>query len=379
MMDTIKQHVRHFFMGAEHAAVALTSILFVAATLSSSPRNAFLAVGISTIIFHIFTHNKLSSVLGISASYIGGMLLIQQSFGQEAVAFGVLGIGLIYLVLGVVLKNFPNLLNKIPIFIFKLSVVYIALLLIPIGWSMASSNLGYLTLGLLAVLSFIPRVKNYALPLSLVIMGGLTYSLGMWTEPAALDKIALITPAFNVPALTSISLVSIAVIGEVFGDTSATAMINDVELGKDVKWSEIFSGMGVANFISSLFGMPTVSYSENNGFLRSIGSRDLHPTAQIYTGFIFIAMAFIPGIAGFLSMIPFPIYGALLLFLFISLGVKTVIEIEPTNKKTTVAVVSMIAFVLSYNSTVVSPITVAFFTSLVSYYILDNINMEVFK
>lgn len=172
----------------------------------------------------------------------------------------------------------------------------------------------------------------------------------MGTEPAALDKIALITPAFNVPALTSISLVSIAVIGEVFGDTSATAMINDVELGKDVKWSEIFLGMGVANSISSLFGMPTVSYSENNGFLRSIGSRDLHPTAQVYTGFIFIAMAFIPGIAGFLSMIPFPIYGALLLFLFISLGVKTVIEIEPTNKKTTVAVVSMIAFVLSYNS-----------------------------
>lgn len=379
MINTIKQHMKHFFMGAEHAAVALTSILFVTATLSSSPRNAFLAVGISTIIFHIFTRNKLSSVLGISASYIGGMLLIQQTFGQEAVAFGVLGIGLIYLILGIVLKKFPNLLNKIPKFIFKLSIIYIALLLIPIGWSMADSNLGYLTLGLLVILSFIPKVKNYVLPLSLIIMGGLTYSLGLWTEPAILDKISLITPQFSIPALTSISLVSIAVIGEVFGDTSATAMINDVELGKDIKWSEIFLGMGVANSISSLFGMPTVSYSENNGFLRSIGNRNLHPTAQIYTGLIFIAMAFIPGIAGFLSMIPFPIYGALLLFLFINLGVKTAMEIEPTNKKAAIAMISLIAFVMSYGSTTISPITAAFFTSLISYYVLTKMNLEVFK
>ena len=80
-MSSIKQQLKHFAMGFEHMAVALTSILFVSAILGISPKNAFLAVGISTLIFHGFTRNKLSSVLGISASYIGGMVLIQQSLG----------------------------------------------------------------------------------------------------------------------------------------------------------------------------------------------------------------------------------------------------------------------------------------------------------
>jgi len=179
MVSIFKRHIKHFAMGLEHMAVALTSILFVAATVGVTPSNAFLAVGLSTLIFHIFTKNKLSSVLGVSASYIGGMLLISQTLGNEYVGFGVLGIGLIYLGVGAILKKFPNLLNRVPKFIFKLSVVYISLLLIPIGWSMANSQIGFITIGILLTLSFIPKVKDYALPLSLLLMGAGTYYAGM--------------------------------------------------------------------------------------------------------------------------------------------------------------------------------------------------------
>lgn len=128
-----KEHLKHAWMGMEHLAVALTSILFVSSLLGYSPKTVFLAVGVGTLIFHSFTNNKLSTVLGISASYLAGMLLIQEQLGREYVAFGVLGIGIIYTVIGILLYKYPKLLSKIPKYIFKLSVVYIAMILIPIG------------------------------------------------------------------------------------------------------------------------------------------------------------------------------------------------------------------------------------------------------
>ena len=367
MVNVLKRHIKHFAMGLEHMAVALTSILFVAATVGVTPSNAFLAVGLSTLIFHIFTKNKLSSVLGVSASYIGGMLLISQTLGNEYVGFGVLGIGLIYLGVGATLKKFPNLLNRVPKFIFKLSVVYISLLLIPIGWSMANSQIGFITVGILLTLSFIPKVKDYALPLSLLLMGAGTYYAGIWVAPMDTGSIFLTVPHVSITAFTAISLISISVIGEVFGDVSATAMINEVDLGKDVSWSDVFFGIGTANIFSSFFGVPTVSYSENNGFLKSIGERDLHPTAQIYTALIFIVMAFVPIIANSLSRVPFPVYGALLLFLFVNLGATTLMDIKFDKTKAIVTVLSLLAFILSRNLVVVSPITVSFVTSVVSY------------
>lgn len=367
-MNKIKEHFKHFTMGFEHMAVALTSILFVSATLSISPNSAFMAVGIATLIFHVFTENKLSSVLGISASYLGGMLIIKEQFGNEAMAFGVLGIGIIYIVLGAILKRYPKLLRKIPNVIFKLSVVYIAMLLIPIGWSMANSDIGYVSLIVILIFYLYPVTKDYALPLSLTALGIGTYVMGLWSDPIAINSVNIITPELNLSAISAISLVSLAVIGEVVGDISATARINNVELGEEVSWSRIFLGMGVANTISSFFGVPTVSYSENNGFLNSIGERDLDPTAQVYTGLIFIFMAFVPFIAQFLSRIPFPVYGALLLFLFITLGYETLKDINyKKDNNMYVATFSLISFGLSYNMTIVSPITIAFVVAVATH------------
>jgi uracil permease len=372
MFEKIKEHLKHASMGLEHLAVALTSVLFVSSLLGYSPRTVFLAVGIGTLIFHKLTDNKLSTVLGISASYLGGMLLIKDQLGIEYVAFGILGIGIIYTGLGLLLFKYPKLLSKIPRYIFKLSVVFIALILIPIGWGMANSPLGFMTLGILALFYAIPKTRDYTLPLSLIVMSTFAYFNGQWGEPTQMGTIALTVPAFSFKALTTISLVSLAVLGEVFGDVTATAELNEVALGEDLKWRKVFLGLGLANIVTSFFASPVVSYSENNGFLASIGKRDLNPTAQVYTAILFIGMAFIPWLPEFLSSIPFPIFGALLLFLFLNLGFKMILAIDFTAKKAQVSVLSLGALILTYTSTVVSPITAAFGVALLSDYMITK-------
>lgn len=312
--------VKDCWYGLLHVLVALSAILFVCGTTGINLPLSFLTIGIGTLIFHLFTKNKLAVLMGVSGSYIGGMAIVGAEYGAAYVAGGVVLAGLIYLLAGLVIKSKPQLYDKFPKYILNTAVLLIALNLLPIGAGMVGGNvvIAAITVAVGFVLFASKRFAAWAFPGALVtgtVLAGLTQNISVATE---VTKLAFTTPAFNLASFTLIGVVALAVVFESLGDSANCANAQGIELdGSD--FGGILLGNGTASVVSgALGGLPLTSYSENVGFIYLTNYK--RPNAQIVASIIFIIMAFVPGIATIFSIIPGFVYGAMLLFLFAIIG-----------------------------------------------------------
>ena len=297
---------------------------------------------------------------------------MMENYGLSYMKGGVILVGFIYLIITIVLHYYPKLLKSIPEYIFNIAVLFISLLLIPIGFNMMNEPLGYMSILLIVMLYMNNKTQSYAMPITLLVMSVYSYYSGNMVfntfKGQNIAEWIKTVPKFNLYAFSTISTVALASMGELLGDVSKTAQINNIKLGEDLKWKRVFLGNGIANVFAGFIGSnPSTSYTENNGFLLSVGHDDLDPTAQVYTAILFILLALITPLIGFLQSIPLPVFGALLTFLFVNLGIDSIQTIKWNKKRIVVCITALVGFTYTYKFIPsISPITVSFVLSILA-------------
>lgn len=313
-MNKIKEFGQIGYYGILHLLTIITSIIFIASTTNMNLPLGFLVCGIGTLVFTLVTRGKTPLALGLSGSYVAGVIAVTSTQGIEYAVGGSLLAGVIYVLVAVLIKHYPKVLNLFTPTILSLAILLIALNLLPIGVSVVSlaPATGLVTFIAVLILSQIKKIKAYAFPLSL-LLGTVFHSLTVGLEPTLSNgSIEFITPQFSMFAFTSISVVAIAVLFEALGDSK---LVSDVT-GTEYKPHRIILGNGLSTIIASLFGSsnPATTYTESTSFLME--TKWFKWQSTVVTGLLLIALALIPQVSVLISYIPTAAFGGLLIYLF---------------------------------------------------------------
>lgn len=367
-----KLNIKDIWYGLLHVMVALSSILFVCGTTGINLPLSFLTIGIGTLIFHLFTKNKLAVLMGVSGSFIGGMAVVGNTYGPAYVAGGVVFAGFIYLIAGFVISKKPEIYDNFPKYILNCAVFLIALNLMPIGASMITGNIAIsaLTVAVAFILFCSKKFNAWAFPGALIVGTLASAIIGDVSFVSEVQKIAFTAPAFNFASFSLIGIVALAVVFESLGDSKNCANAQEIELeGKE--FGNVLLGNGMASVVSgAMGGLPLTTYSENVGFIYLTGYK--RPLAQVWAAIIFIIMAFVPGISLLITWIPGYVYGAMLLFLFALIGANSVKAMDLKDDKQTKVLIAMLSAFFICPSSVFSPIAAGVLVGVITHFILTK-------
>ena len=314
-----KNELMNIMYGFFHLLVAFTAIVVVSTLMEFNLPSAFFFAGISTIIFHTWTKNKLPSFLGVSGLYIGSIMAVNSTYGPEYVGYGVVAAGILYVIMACIVYKYPNFIGKyLPEWLMATAVILIGLSLISIGASISNGNilLAGITFASLASFDLINnKFLNYIkFPLAIGIGILTAVLLGIQIVPQTVALELVRQNKFNLGAIITIMLFAIPTIMEMLGDTKNITSIAKVNI-YDIGWHRVFLGNGLAVIISGLFGSaPYTTYSENASFL--ITSDKKNPNIQLYAALFAICLAFITPLFGWIAAIPAPIFGGTIVYLF---------------------------------------------------------------
>jgi uracil permease len=326
-----------WFFGILHALVSFTAIAVVTKILGFSVPLAFLFAGVGTLVFHIVTKNVLPSVLGVSGLYIGSIMFVTQHYGKAYAFGGVVVAGLVYVIFAVLMYKWQEQVMKyFPNWLLSMVILLVTLNLIPIGVDIVKESM-LIGLSALVTTAFVDllggkRFKVFAMPTG-VIVGTIVAYLTTGLDFSVFSqevKIEYIAPQFNWQASLTIGLIAIAVLFEMMGDIKNIGSIINRDVFKEVGLWRISLGNGIATIFGGLGGANAyTTYAENNGFV--LQTKYYNPNAQIITAFFFILMAFIPQISQLIMLVPLPVFGGVVLYLFCLIGVNAINNIMQSD------------------------------------------------
>lgn len=380
MIPTISK--KDLYYGFLHLLVSFTSICVITMIVGFNLPAAFLFAGFGTLVFHYCTKNKLASIMGVSGSYIGGMIYVSTTYGLPYAIGGVFLSGIIYGIFALLFKfKGQKILSLFPKWLLHTIVLMIGLNLIPIGVNMISGHyvIGLVTALLVTILSLNNKTKMFSMPLTIVVMTvvfGLIngFDLSALSTPLSLE---FITPQFNLAAFFSIAVIAIAVCcGELLGDIENTGSIQGIDAFKEVGADKVCLGNALSNFMSGLFGgMPVTSYSENASFLLQSGYKN--PNAQLITGGLFIVLAFCTPILKLVMLIPPVVLGGIALYLYCLITMNAARNFGRYLKDDNKLIISTLMIFIFYlqfsiNGVIISSIAVSTLFGILLNYIMDR-------
>lgn len=332
-MNIGKIDLKTVFVGFLHFLVAFTSITVVTRIVGFNLPNAFLFAGISTIIFHLLTKNKLPITMGVSGLYIGGILYVAQNMGVEYAFGGIIVAGLIYILFGLAMFLWQDKVLKLfPDWFLSIVVLLIALTLLPIGVSLVKSSmlvgLSALLVTAIADIFLNKKYSIFAMPLGIFVGTIVAYfTIGLdFTLLTQTMALSFVIPKFSISAILSISIIAIAVIFEMLGDSKNVGDIIGINIFKEVGLGRISIGNGLGTILGGLGSSNAyTTYSENTAFV--LLSRYYNPTAQLFTALFFIGIAFLTPVSQFIMILPLEAFGGVVTYLFSMIAVNSIKQI----------------------------------------------------
>ena len=269
-------------LGLQHLFAMFGATVLVPFLTGLSPSIALFSSGVGTIIFLLCTKSKIPAYLGSSFAYIGALTyFVKDSHDLPSAMFGVLTIGIVYMMIYLLLKLFgTQWINKlVPPIIAGSVVAIIGLSLTPTAVSMASSNwiVAIFTLTVAILVSVYGKGFSKVIPILIAIIVGYIFSIFMGLVDCG--KIVnsfstlFIIPFtsvgkyhFNLSAmLIFIPLAFVTVIE----DLGHMIVLGNITHSEPIKvFDRVILGNGLATVVASLFGAPPVTtYGENIGVL----------------------------------------------------------------------------------------------------------------
>ena len=367
----MKNYSKVIYYGILHTLTVLTSIIFIANTTSMNLPLGFLVCGIGTLLFTLITKGKTPLVLGLSGSYVAGVIAVSTRQGLSYAVGGTLMAGVIYCLIALLIKYNPKILNLFTPTILSLTILLIALNLIPIGVSVASlaPMTGLVTFISVLILSLIKKVKTYSFPISLLI-GTVFHAITVGLTPSLTSGIIEFSkPQFSVFGFTSISVVAIAVLFEALGDSKLVSEVT----GTEYKPHRIIFGNGLSTIVAALFGSsnPVTTYTESTSFLME--TKWFKWQSTVVTGLILIMLGVIPQVSVLISFIPTASFGGLLIYLFSMIASHRISTLDLSGKNMTLGIVALgLFFITPTVLPSVSPIAVAMLGLVITNLVLNR-------
>ena len=234
--------------------INITSITVITSLTGLNLRMAFIASGIATLIFHKLTKNKIPSFIGMSGSFVGGMIAVSQSQGVEYALGGVIGGGVCYILMALAFFKYQDkILKYLPPYILNIGIMLIGLSLTPIGANLFSVDIVISAISLITLLVIElkvknPKVKMFSIPIAILISTLASFII-RGIPIIESQSLEFITPKFSLEAFTMISVVTLATLFEVLSDLKFAGDLIEVDTFKEVGVGRILLGC-VPNSIS---------------------------------------------------------------------------------------------------------------------------------
>jgi uracil-xanthine permease len=384
-------------LGAQHV-LAMFGATVTVPLLTGFPVTATLFwSGIGTILFNLFTKNRVPSYTGSSFAFIAPVTAAQAHGGVPAALGGILVTGVVLFLIGLLVDRYGFHLIEflLPPVVTGSIVALIGLnLVLPAAKPQFFAQPGIAMVTLVAILIIGVAVKNFLGRLSVFLGVVIGYVFAAilgdvnWDKVNAADWVGFpdfTTPVFNGKAiLLVVPAVVLVLLAENAGHVKAVGTMTEQDL--DPMIGRSFMGDGVATTLAGLFGgSGTTTYAENIGVM---GYTRVYSTlAYLIAGVAAILLGLLPKFGEVISAIPPGVLGGAVTVLFgmiAVLGARIWVEAnvnfrDPVNLVT--AAVALVVgtgdYTLNWGDYAFGGITMGTLAAVVGYQVLRYFQPEI--
>ena len=349
---TYSFRLKDSLLGAQMLFVAFGALVLVPILTGMSTNVALFTAGVGTLIFQICTRGKVPIFLASSFAFIAPIIYGVQTWGLPATLGGMVVAGAVYVVL--------SFMRLLPPIVTGPVIIVIGLVLAPVGVNMALGKAGdgsavlvpentalIISMAALAttvLVSLLGRGMIRLIPIMSGIAVGYLCAIGLGVHD--FSKVAA-APWFGVPdfVFPEFRWEAILFIIEHFGDIIAISSVTGKDFLKDPGIKSTMLGDGIATMLASFIGgPPNTTYSEVTGAVAL--TRAFNPGVMTWAAIWAIVLSCVNKLGAFLSSIPVPVMGGIMILLFgaiMVVGLNTLVRagedlMEPRN----LAVVALI-------------------------------------
>lgn len=337
--------------GAQILFVAFGAMVLVPLLTGLNPALALMGAGVGTLLFQICTKRKVPIYLGSSFAFIAPIIYAMQEWGLSSTMFGLFAAGFMYFVFAALIKwrGLASVHRLLPPVVIGPVIMVIGLSVAMVACNMAMGKSGdkqvvdyahslFLSGFTFAVtvivtvfgskmMRLIPILIGVAAGYIMALLTGMVDTSAMAAAPwFAVPHFA--TPQVNWQAALFMLPVAIAPAIEHIGGIMAIGKVTGNDYVKDPGLHRTLAGDGLGVCIAGLIGGPPVTtYGEVTGAVMI--TKNSNPVIMTWAAVFAILMAFFGKFNAFLSSIPLPVMGGIMLLLFgtiASLGLKTLID-----------------------------------------------------
>ena len=346
--------IKDSIVGLQFLFVAFGALVLVPILTGLNPSVALFTAGIGTLAFQLINRKAVPPIfLASSFAFIAPISYGVSQWGVAATMSGLVAAGFFYIILSFIIRiKGSGFLHKLlPAVVVGPVIISIGLILAPVAVNMAMGKTGdgaiqlvpldqalvisMIALTITVFTSLLGKGIFKLIPILFGIIGGysvaLMYGVVDFTsvEKAAWFAIPdFVAPVFHWEAIIFILPIAIAPAIEHIGDMLAISNVTKKDYLKKPGLKNTLLGDGIATSLASFFGgPPNTTYSEVTGAV-SI-TKAFNPAIMTWAAIFAIILAFVGKIGGFLSTIPVPVMGGIMLLLFgiiASVGMSTLIK-----------------------------------------------------
>lgn len=336
--------------GVQHFMALISGGAIVPALLMGlNPSLALMCTGIATVVYLLVNKNKIPAYLGVSFAFISPVIMVATTQGISAALFGIIGAGVIYLIVGVIVhftgtkwldKVFPPVLIGSIITVIGIGLSPDAITMVfynndaAAGFDGTAFLIGLITLIACIVFSSFFSGFISTIPILIAIIIGYIISIPLGyvdfapvAEAAWVGLPELVFPSVSIEALLTIAPIAFVVIVEHIGKLMVIGGIVGYDCVKMLPKSLIGNGLGT--MVSGFLGGPALTpIAENIGVM---GVTKVYSSRVFWyaAGLSIIAGGFCPKLAALILSIPAPVLGGVSLLLFGTIatsGVRVIVD-----------------------------------------------------
>lgn len=364
-------------LGLQHVFAMFGATVLVPLLTGLSVSVTLFAAGIATIWFFFITKRKVPIFLGSSFAFLGAFASVANG-DPELLPYatgGVVCAGLVYVVLAALFAVFgpKKIMRLFPPVVTGPIIILIGLILAPTAVSSASGNwiLAIVAIAIVVCVNLFGKGMLKLIPILCGILGAYIIGciitlfnpnfLGLsWIDFSNMKGVSIFSvppfmlPKFEVSAIVTFVVVSVAAIVEHIGDIAAIGATCGKNFIADPGLTRTLLGDGIGTSMAGAIGGPAnTTYSENTGVVALTKVYD--PKVMFIAACIAILVSFISIFDAFINTIPWSIIGGISIVLYgmiSATGVRTIVvnNIDFTNMRNIIIMAIILVCGLGFNS-----------------------------